>query len=122
MPRLQRDRQVTTYAPLRSFIRRRGGLRVAAHGKICDRLIDIGVEEWPQECPPDKIRDVLRARMNIRVRQEYGSIVALIIIGVLVNVISRLIMEWWFKEDSHRVLMAGWNHRATKEKVRRSSG
>lgn len=108
---------MTTYAPLRTFVSRRGGLRIAAHSKVCDRLIDIAVEEWPQDCDPDKVQEVLRARMAIRVRQEYGSVLALVIIGVLVNVISRLITEWWFAKDSHRVLMAGWHHRASKREV-----
>ena len=102
------------YGPLREFVLRRGGFRLCARTAMTDRLLGIAVEEWPEDCPPEKAEEVLAARMRIRVKQEYGSIVALFIVSVLVNVISRLIVEWWRNRDAHRVLMAGWHRNAKK--------
>lgn len=96
------------YRPLKDFVARKGGARLAMHGGIRDRLVDMAVEEFPVDAPPDLKEEVLRARMRIRVRKEYGSIVATILIGVMINVIVKLITEWWLNRNSHRVLMEGW--------------
>ena len=60
----------------------------------------------------DRIEEVLAAKMRIRVRQEYGSIVAMILVGVMINIIVKLVTEWWFSAMSHRVLMEGWHKNA----------
>lgn len=98
------------YRPLKDFVSRKGGARLAMHGGIRDRLVDLAVEEFPFDAPFDRKEEVLRARLRIRVRKEYSSVAAMILIGVLVNVITRLVLEWWFNRSSHRVLMEGWNH------------
>lgn len=77
----------------------------------------MAVEEWPDGCPPDKIAEVLKARMAIRVRKEYGSILAMFIISVLVNAIAKIVVDWWFSRESNRVLMAGWHQDASRRKV-----
>jgi hypothetical protein len=100
------------YKPLKSYVSKRGGIGMAAHSRLRDRLVDMAVEEWPADCEPNMIHDVLKARMRIRVRKEYGSVLAMFIIGVLVNAIAKIVVEWWFSRDSHRVLMAGWNQQA----------
>jgi hypothetical protein len=74
--------------------------------------IEWAVEEFPSDCPPDRIEEVLKARLKVRIRRDYGSVMAMILIGVLVNVITRLILEWWFERRSHRVLMEGWQRNA----------
>ncbi len=96
--------------PLKDFVARKGGARLAMHGGVRDRLVEMAVEEFPLDAPPDRKEEVLAARMRLRIRREYGSIMAMILIGVLVNVITRLVLEWWFERNSHRVLMEGWNH------------
>lgn len=96
------------YRALKDFVARRGGARLSMHAGVRDRLVDMAVEEFPVDAPPDLKEDVLKARMRIRVRREYGSVVATILIGILVNVIVRVITEWWFSKNSHRVLMQGW--------------
>lgn len=96
------------YRPLKDYVARKGGARLAMHGGIRDRLVDMAVEEFPVDAPPDLKEEVLRARMRVRVRKEYGSIIATILIGVMINVIVRVITEWWFSRNSHRVLMEGW--------------
>lgn len=105
------------HAPLKQYVSKRGGFRLASHTRLRDRLVDMAIEEWPESCDPDKIRDVLKARMGIRVRKEYGSILAMFIISVLVNAIAKIVVEWWFARDSHRVLMLGWHRNASDRKV-----
>ena len=96
--------------PLKDYVARKGGARLAMHGGVRDRLVEMAVEEFPLDAPVDMKEEVLRARLRVRVRKEYGSVVAMILIGVLVNVITRLVLEWWFNRNSHRVLMEGWTH------------
>lgn len=97
---------------LKRFVARGGGVRLALHERTRDRLVEMAVEEWPTGCPPDRIEEVLAAKMRIRVRQEYGSIVAMILVGVMINIIVKLVTEWWFSAMSHRVLMEGWHKNA----------
>lgn len=96
------------YRPLKSFVAARGGARLRMHAPSRDKLIDMVVEEWPIGCPPDRIEEVVIARMTIRLRERYGSVIATFLVGVLVNAIVRLVIEWWLDRESHRVLMHGW--------------
>lgn len=97
------------YASLKRHVERAGGIRLSMHGRARDRLVEMAVEEWPVGCEPVHLEEVLAARLRRRVRQEYGSVVAMILIGVVVNLVVKLIVEWWFQKTSHRVLMEGWN-------------
>jgi hypothetical protein len=101
-----------TYRPLKDFVSRKGGTRLAVHGPLRDKLVEWAVEEFPLDCPADRAEEVLRARLKVRIRKQYGSVMAMILIGVLVNVITRLILDWWFEKRSHRVLMEGWQRNA----------
>lgn len=96
------------YRPLKDYVSRKGGLRLALHGGTRDRLVEMAVEEFPRDCRADKLEEVLRARMAIRIRRQYGSVVATFLISVLVNIIARAVIDWWFSRMSHRVLMEGW--------------
>jgi hypothetical protein len=82
------------------------------HPRLRDRIVEIAVEEFPADAEPVHVEDVLKARVNRRVKQKYGSIMATILIGVLVNIIVKLIVEWWLSHMSHRVLMKGWHKNA----------
>jgi len=55
--------------------------------------------------------------MAIRVKKQYGSILAMFIISVLVNAIAKIVVEWWFARDSNRVLMMGWHLNASGRQV-----
>lgn len=96
------------YSPLKTFVERRGGMRLAVRGALRDRLVEMAVEEFPSFCPIDRLEEVLGARMRIRVRENYGSIVATFLISVLVNWIAHLVVEWFKERHSHRMLMEGW--------------
>lgn len=103
------------YRPLTDYIRRRGGMRVAMHQGLVDRMIAMAVEEFPHTgCPDEALEDVLRARLSIRIKREYSSVVAALLISVLANLITRLIVEWIKRRQSHRVLMYGWSENASK--------
>jgi hypothetical protein len=96
------------HAPLKAYVVKRGGIRMSAHWRLAYRLVDMAVEEWPGGCDIDRMADVLQARLSIRVRREYGSVVGRLLVCVLVPAIARLAVEWWCARDSHRVLMKGW--------------
>ena len=100
------------YDSLKSFVARRGGRRLAMHGAARDRMVEMAVEEFPVGSEPVHTEEVLRARLRLRVRQQYGSVIATILIGVMVSLIVKLVMEWWFERRSHRVLMEGWHANA----------
>lgn len=105
------------YRPLRDYVRRRGGLRVAMHGRLADQVLDEVVAGWPIGCHPDQIEEVVRARVAVKVRRKYGSVVAIILLGALINVLVRLVMDWWLQRNSHRVLMQGWASAAQSSDV-----
>ena len=103
------------YRPLKTFVARKGGIRLAMHGGLRDQLVEMAVAEFPLDADDDKKLEVLAARLKQRCRQQYGSVVAMILIGVLINLISRIVVEWWKNHHSHRVLMYGWQRAAKGE-------
>lgn len=116
-----RDRQLpmadAKYRPLKSFVAARGGLRLALHGGLRDRLVEIIVEEWPLACPIEHLDEVVRAKVARRVRERYSGVLATFVLSVLVNALVRLVIEWWFDRPAHRVLMQGWSHAAQNSDV-----
>lgn len=98
----------TKFGPLKAFVLRRAPMRLALHGSLRDRLVEQVVENWPVGCPPDRLEEVIRARMTVRLREQYGSVVAVFILSALANVIIRLILDWWFSAPENRTLMAEW--------------
>ncbi|MGI9178073.1 MAG: hypothetical protein ACR2IT_09480 [Pirellulales bacterium] len=100
------------YAPLKDFVATQSGARLAPHSGVRDRLVEIAVEEYPLDAPNDRALDVLKARMRIRIKQEYGSVVAMILISILANLVARAIWEWIKKRRSHRELVSCWQEQA----------
>jgi hypothetical protein len=101
-----------SYKPLKKYIAAHGGPTLRMHGKMLDRLTHAVVEEWPVGCPIDRIEEVVVARMRVRLRAQYGSVIAMFLIGVLVNALVRIIIDWWLARESHKILMAGWAQQA----------
>ena len=114
MPEREMPAADATYRPLKSFVITRGGNRMRMHAPLRDNLIEAIVEEWPVGCHPDKIEEVVIARMKLRLRRQYGSVVAMFLISVLLQALVKLVIEWWFARESHRVLMVGWAEQASK--------
>jgi hypothetical protein len=102
------------YRSLKDFVESRCGARGGFHRGIRNRLTEIAVEEFPSDAADDKCLEVLEARMRVRIRQEYGSIVAMLLISVIANLIARAVWEWWKKNRSHRVTMSGWQEEASR--------
>lgn len=101
-----------SYRPLKDYVARRGGVRLAMHARLRDQLVEAAVTDWPIGCDADKVDDVVMARLRLRVRQKYGSIMAMLLISVIANIVGRLVLEWWRERQSHRVLMSGWAGKA----------
>lgn len=104
------------YTPLRDFVTRQGGIRVSMHGALRDQLVEWCVEEFPIDAPPERMYEVLSARVRLRARDKYGSVIAAILISVLAQLIVKAVIEWWRKNHSHRVLMTGWQQQARNAK------
>lgn len=100
------------YGSLKRFAAEKCGRRGQIHRGIRDRMVEIAVEEFPADAPDDRVLEVLQARLRLRVKQEYGSVVAILLISVLANLIARAVWEWWKKNHSHKVLMRGWQEQA----------
>ena len=96
------------YQSLKTYITRKSTMRLVMHARLRDRLTEIIVEEWPIGCDREHLEEVVRARVSRRVRERYGSIIAMFLIGVLVNALVRIVIDWWFAREAHRVLMVGW--------------
>ena len=103
-----------SYRPLKDYVARRGGMRLAMHARLRDQLVDAAVADWPIGCDPDKVEEVVVARLRLRVRNQYGSIMAMLLISVVANIVGRLVLEWWRKRHSHRVLLEGWAMQAQR--------
>lgn len=97
-----------SYRPLKDYVARKGGLRLAMHGGLRDQIVEQIVADWPTDCPIEHVEEVVRARIRLKVRQRYGSVLGMIVLSAFINVIVRLVVEWWFSRNSHRVLMHGW--------------
>ena len=69
------------YQSLKDFVESRCGARGGFHRGIRNRLTEIAVEEFPSDAADDKCLEVLTARMRVRIRKEYGSVVAMLIIS-----------------------------------------
>ena len=102
----------SVYRPLKAYIAKRGGMRLAMHGPLRDRIVEMIVEEWPAGCPADRLEEVVKARVSVRLRKKYGSVVAMFLLSMLAQAIIKLVIEWWFARESHRVLLVGWSSAA----------
>lgn len=97
--------------PLKAFVLRRAPMRLALHGSLRDQLVEQIVDDWPVGCPPDRMEEVIRAKMSIRLRERYGSVVAFFILSAIANIVIRLILDWWLSAPENRTLMAEWSSR-----------
>lgn len=100
------------YGALKTFVSRKGGLRLAMHAPLRDRLVELVVQEWPLGCDPANIPDVVSARVRVRLREQYSSVVAMFLLTVFLQIVVKIIVEWWFSRQANRVLMAGWAKQA----------
>jgi hypothetical protein len=102
------------YSPLQRYVARVGGMRVSMHGGLRERLVEICVEEFPVDAREDQMEAVLVARVRSRARQQYGSVVAFILVSILTQLIVKAVIAWWKNHHSHQVLMYGWHKEATQ--------
>lgn len=98
----------TDYKTLKTYVAQYGGMRLAMHGQLRDQLVEMAVEEFPFDAPDERRVEVLAARLRLRARERYGSVVIMLLVSVLANLIAKLVVEWWKKHHSHKVLMYGW--------------
>ena len=105
-----------TYEPLKKFVARAGGIRLSMHPALRDQLVEWAVEDFPADAPPERMQEVLSARLRLRARDKYGSVIAAILISILAQLIVKAIVAWWNKRHAHQVLMVGWQEQARAKK------
>jgi hypothetical protein len=96
------------YAPLKRHVCREGGIRLAMHGPLRDQLVDWAVEEFPLDAPDERLAEVLSARLRIRAREKYGSIVLAILLGVAIQLVVNAIVRWLEGRKTNRDLLVAW--------------
>ena len=95
-------------------------VRAAALGrKRFDALVAAVVAEWPVHAllasrPGDERGTMALERLErrVRARPEYGNPLLIIALGAVLSTVIRLVLEWWLKRGSHRLLMAAWRDQA----------
>ena len=103
------------YASLKKRVEKSGGLRLAAHGSLRNQVVDLVVLEWPSDCPPEKLSEVLHARVSRRVRHGRSRMAGMFLSAMMVKPVARICVEWYLEKPSHRVLMEGWRAKAAKD-------
>jgi hypothetical protein len=102
------------YRPLKDYVRKRGGPRLAFHGRLRDQLVEMAVEDFPVSADDETGPEVLAARLRLRAREKYGSVMLLILVSIFSNLVARYVWEWWKRRHPHQVLMRGWQESAKK--------
>lgn len=105
------------YEPLKKYVRREGGMRLSMHGPVRDKLVEWAVEEFPADAPDEKLAEVLTARLRVRARQKYGSILLAIALGVLIQLVVNAIVRWIESRRSNRAAIAEWSASAKTPKA-----
>lgn len=102
--------------------------RIVVGRERIDDIITMAIENAPLEYihlvrEPGEEQDVLLKSWESDVKRTYclvcGDEVTFgplfwILIGPIVQMLLKKLLEWWFESHSHRVLMAGWKQEMTR--------
>lgn len=77
------------------------------------RLVEAAVRDWPMyqlgQCQSTDDREQLvTAYAKKLARDQYGSLMAILMIG-LVTAVVRVLLEWWLLSSSNRVKLTRWS-------------
>ncbi|MFZ9890006.1 MAG: hypothetical protein ACO3JL_21120 [Myxococcota bacterium] len=101
------------YAAVKEYVRVVGGLRVSTAGGFRDRVVEWCVEDWPAGASPDTLREVLLARVAVRVRRQHSGVLATMLIYVIASKIVSLVVDWWLHHRDNRTMMDAWRRDAS---------
>lgn len=80
---------------MNDFVLDVGGSRLRGHRRFVRRCCDWVAEEGPPDLDDATVKEIVRRRA----KQEYGSVLAAILLPLLLNMISGLILEWWKRRN-----------------------
>lgn len=80
---------------LTAFVAERGGSRLIGRRRLARRCCEWVVEENPAVVDAATVREIISRRAG----EEYGSVLAAILLPLLLNLISGLIVEWWRRRN-----------------------
>lgn len=102
------------YRPLKDYVAKRGGVRLSVHPRLRDQLVDLAVEEYPCAADADVAGEVLAARLSLRARRHYGSVMTFLVVHAAAVLVAGLVWQWHGRRHAHRVLMLGWQEQAKR--------
>ena len=104
------------YSSLDDYVVRHGGpLVFSAGGARRQRMLRMILEEWPPVCPADRVPKVLSQRVNARIKQEYGSVILIILAQMLGSMLIKLVIEWWLSNHEHTAIMEALHAEACRD-------
>lgn len=80
-----------TDEPLTDYV----GRRVRRHRWFARRCCEWVIAEAPAELDRETVEEIIRRRS----REEYGSVLAAILLPLLLNLVAGLIVEWWRRRN-----------------------
>ena len=104
------------YGSLDAYVVRHGGPLVFSAGVTRRRrMLRMIIEEWPPVCPADRVPKVLSQRVNTRIKQEYGSVVLIILAQMLASMLVKLVIEWWLANHDNATAMEALHAEACRD-------
>ncbi|MGA0207389.1 MAG: hypothetical protein ACO3LT_06325 [Ilumatobacteraceae bacterium] len=101
------------YPSLTQFCEQRSRQKIFPR-RFRERVIATIVADWPEGVTDTTyIEETLRHRCRAAVKQEYGSIV-LLILGPLIAELIKLAIQWWLAHRAHRIVMEAWRAEANR--------
>lgn len=88
--------QDRTAESMSEFVASRGGRRLWGNRRFARRCCEWVAEENPATLDRQTVEEIIRRRAG----QEYGSVLAAILLPLLLNLISGLIVEWWRRRNA----------------------
>lgn len=82
-------------AEMSDFVLDVGGSRLRGHRRFVRRCCHWIAEEGPGTLDEATVKEIITRRA----REEYGSVLAMILLPFLLNIISGLILEWWKRRN-----------------------
>jgi hypothetical protein len=82
--------------------------------KTSDEIVEMIVLDWPGDVPD--LRSQISSRLKVRMKQKYGSVLAMLLFYAVAQFAIRAIIDWWFESRRNRESMSEW-HRAESPKA-----
>lgn len=90
-----------------------GGLRLRTNAPVREMAIKLIVSNWPFGCREDEMCVVLMDRLSKAIRKQYGGILLIHCLYVVLAEAVQVSMDWVQESDRNRSLMAKYHAQAS---------